>query len=1030
MHFADGREPRPEYKKIMKLSEFSVKNYQFTIVIFIMLMALGISSLLNMPRGEDPPFQAPNFFITIVYPGASPNDMESLVANKIEERVNTLPDIKKLKTTIIDGLSFTQVEFKYGVDIDAKFNDVVREINALRNDLPDDLALLEIRKAESSDVITYQYALVSETADLKSLYAEAKRLKKALEAIKDLKEVKVHGYPGGQVSVELDLAKMAQLKIPLNRVLGIIQGESANIPGGSVDVGTQKFNIKTSGDFDSAAEIANLIINSDGERIVRLSDVASVFESLQEQNYTTRYNGTRALFVTVSEKEATNIIKNRADVLPVVNQFKEDLPPSIRLSLGFDQSRDVEKRLAGFTRDFAIAIALVALTLLPLGFRAAVVVMISIPLSIAMGLAMIDMLGFTINQLSIVGLVVALGLLVDDSIVVVENIERFLRDGYSKKEAAIEATKQISLAVLGCTAALIFAFLPLIFLPEGSGDFIRSLPMAVVATVLASLFVSLTIIPFLSSMILKPHHNPEGNAALRGLKKIIGGSYSQLLNKSLAHPWRTLGVAGALFAGSIALVPVVGFSVFPKSEKPMFLINVETPIGTNLAKTDSVAFFVETEVKKEPEIAHFFTNVGKGNPRMYYNSFVKNLQSNYVQIFVRMNDVSLPELEQTVDRLRGKFNGYPDAKIEVKLFEQGPPIDAPIALRLYGEDLDSLRFYSEKVEQILRETEGTIYVDNPQANRVTDFKLNINKDKAGLLGVQTLDIDRSVRMAIAGLPVATFKDGLDEENDVLVTLPKKDGSQTRPTLDILNNVYVPSATGELIPLNSLVDIAFESTVPSIFHYSKNRYAGITAFVKPGYNTIELTNQILKKLESLKLPKGYSIEAAGELESSKESFGGMGAIVLITVFGILAILLLEFGTFKSTLIVLSVIPLGIIGAVAVLLLTGNTFSFVATVGLIALIGIEIKNSILLVDFTNYLREQGRALDEAIQEAGEVRFVPIVLTTMTAIGGLIPLVLEDAPLYTPLAWVLIGGLVSSTILTRVVTPVLYKLLAPKI
>ena len=1010
----------------MKLISFSVKNYQFTLVFFLLLLGLGITALFTMPRGEDPPFNAPNFFIISVYPGTSPNDMEKLVADPIEEKLNELNDIKRIRSTIDDGLLVTQVEFTWGSDIESKYNEVVREINGIRSDLPADLLSLDIQKVSSSDVSTYQLAFVSSDAPYELLESKAESLKKQLEKIKTVKKVKVHGLPEQYVSISIDLAKMAQLKIPLNRVMAAIQSEAANIPGGSVDAGGKKFNIKTSGDYLSLEEIRNTIISSNGNQAVKLKDISDVSIKESEHNYKTRFNGKRAIFLSLTEKERTNIVENYELIAPVIAQFTKNLESNIELSPGFVQAQDVSKRLTGFSRDFTIAILLVLITLLPLGGRASLVVMISIPLSIAIGLMLLNMLGYTINQLSIVGLVIALGLLVDDSIVVVENIERFLRKGMSGKEAAIKATGQIALAVVGCTATLVVAFLPIIFLPEGSGDFIRSLPMAVITTVLASLLVSLTIVPFISSRILKPHKNPEGNIFLRGLQRLINGSYRKLLHYTLAHPVITIVGALALFFGSIMLMPLVGFSLFPKSEKPMFLVNVETPLGTSLNATDSIAIQVEKVLNNIEGVEAVFANIGKGNPRVYYNIAVKNESANFAQFFVRLKDMELPEIEKRVENLRNEFKDVAGAKIEVKQFEQGPPIEAPIAIRVFGENLDSLRSVSKQVASLLKETEGTIYVNDPLETYKTDLRVKINRDKAAFYGINTAEIDKTIRLGIAGLNIASYRD--DNGDDIHIRVDMR--INNHQTLEAFEKIYVSSAMGKLIPLNQIAELSFETSVPTISHYDKNRYVTITSYVQNGYNTMSVTNDLLQKLNELILPESFSYEAAGEVESSKESFGGLGTILLITVFGFLGILLLEFGTFKSTFIVLSVIPLGVIGAIGILFLTGNTLSFVAVVGMIALAGIEVKNSILLVDYTNLLREGGMDLDNAIQEAGETRFLPIILTTMTAIGGMIPLVLENSPLYSPLAWVLIGGLISSTLLTRLVTPVVYKLLAPKI
>ena len=1010
----------------MKITDFSVKNYQFTLIVFVMLVAIGVNSLLHMPRGEDPDFQAPSFFAVIIYPGTSPKDMEQLVVDPIEKKFNELDDVKRIVTKIDDGLATVRVEFKYGTDPDKKYQDVVREIDALKTKLPQDILSLTIMKFSPSDVNIAQIALMSETLPYKDLEEWSKKLKERLEKVKTLKNVDNWAFPQQQVRVSLNLEKMAQFKIGLNRVIGALQSENINIPGGSIDMGTKRFNVKTSGDYKNIDEIKNTIVSSMGGKFLYVKDIAEVNFNYEEENYIARLNGKRGVFVTASRKMGTNIFDVEKDIQPILNDFKNELPKSIQFEQSFNNAESVRKRLTAFGADFAIAIFLVLLTLLPLGFRASVVVMISIPLSLAIGLSLLDLFGFTINQLSIVGFVVALGLLVDDSIVVVENIERYLRNGYTKREAAMAATKQIGLAVLGCTATLIFAFLPLLFLPEGAGDFIRSLPAAVVATVLASLFVSLTIVPFLASRILSNHESPDGNFFLRGLKKLISGSYRKLLSSAIARPYTTLIIALAIFTAAIAMIPVIGFSLFPSSEKPMFIINIETPLGSSLATTDSVSKYVEQEIKLIPDLKNYATNVGHGNPRIYYNLIPQNTRSDYAQLFVQLKNTEPKEKKKLIDALREKFKTYPNARIEVKDFEQGPPVEAPIAIRLFSENLDTLRSLSFRVEDLLKKKEGTIYVTNDLTTLETDIKIKVNKEKAGLIGVSVADIDRTVRMAVTGLNIGTFKKENGDELNLNVTLPR----DKMQSVEVFNKVYITSYTGASIPLRQIADVEFQTSPTTIKHYDKDRYTVITAFVKNGYNTAKLTEGILKEMSGMKFPKGASYYAAGDVEASKESFGGLGTIILITIFGIMGILILEFKTFKGTLIVLSVVPLGIIGAVLMLWATGNTLSFVAVVGLIALVGIEVKNSILLVDYTDQLRRDGMSLDMAIQEAGETRFIPIILTTLTAIGGLIPLVMERNPLYSPLALVIIGGLISSTLLTRVVTPVLYKLLAPSV
>ncbi|MBX7125023.1 MAG: efflux RND transporter permease subunit [Cyclobacteriaceae bacterium] len=1011
----------------MRIAEFSVKNYQFTLIIFVLLLALGLNSLVNMPRGEDPEMEQPSFSIAVVYPGTSPADMEKLVLDPIEKRLNELDDMKHIISDINDGLAVIRVDYLHGENPDEKYQEIVREVNALRSELPQDIYEIKILRFSSTDVSIFQLALVSETAPYRELEKYVEQLEESLEKVKGLKRIQTHGFPEQQLQVSLNLEKMAQVHLPVNAVIGALQSENVNIPGGALQSGSRRFNVKTSGAYKSVEEIRNTIVGSAGGRILYVRDVADVQLGYEDEKHLTRLNGYRAVLLTASQKDGQNIFKVSDQVDPVLSKFEASLPAHIKLVKSFDQSKSVGTRLSRFSKDFLIAILLVSITLLPLGTRAAMVVMISIPLSIFSGLFLLDITGFSINQLSIVGLIVALGILVDDSIVVIENIERYLRAGKNKRDAAIEATKQIGLAVVGCTATLILAFLPLVFLPESAGDFIRSLPMAVIFTVLSSLFVSLTIVPFLSSRLLKEHVSSEGNIFLRALKKGISGTYSKLLHVALDRPVVTLLVAGALFVGSLALFPVVGFSLFPKSEKPQFLINIETPNGTSLYETDRIARYVEDELKKEQDIRYFTTNVGKGNPRVYYNVISRGESTNFAQFYIQLKELTPKQKTKMIDRLREKFYYYPNARIEVKDFEQGLPLEAPVAIRIIGDNLDTLRSLTLKVEEKLKQTPGTIYVNNPLANRQTDLHVNINKDKAGLMGVAVADIDRMIRLGIAGLNVARYTPAEGEDDiNINVSLPR--GKYQTP--EVFEKLYVNSMAGQAIPLRQLAAVEFETSPNLIRHYDKDRYATVSSFVRSGYLYEDVNNAIIRQLDAFEFPKGYRYVAAGELENKQESFGGIETIILITVFGFIAVLVLEFGTFKSTLIVLSVIPLGVIGAVVMLFLTGNPMSFVATIGLIALVGIEVKNSILLVDFTNQLRERGVPLQEAIEKAGEIRFVPIVLTSLTAIGGLIPLAIENNPLYSPLALVLIGGLITSTLLSRLVTPVMYKLLPPRV
>ena len=1010
----------------MNLAEFPVRNRQFMIVAFLALLATGITSLRTIPRAEDPTFPFPTYSVIAVYPGASPTDLEQLVVDPVEDRLRELDGLKSLRTSIEDGLAVFRAEFDPDLDPDEKYNEVMREVNALRTTLPADLARLETRRFNAARVNIVQLALVSATASYESLERQADDLEDRLGRVPGVGDSRTWAYPAREVRVSIDLGRLAELQLPLSRVLQALQGESANLPGGRVDAGNRSYNVKTSGSYSSIDEVRATVVGGAGGATVRLGDVARVDWDYAAATHIGRYNGERAVFVTANMKEHRNIMQVRDAIWSELDAFQRTLPTAIRLERGFDQSRNVASRLQRLAEDFGLAIVLVLVTLLPLGLRAAGVVMVAIPLSLAIGVTLLGAAGHSLNQLSIVGFVIALGLLVDDSIVVVENITRHLRQGMHRVQAAIQGTRQITTAVLGTTATLVFAFLPLLMLPGGPGKFIRGMPLAVVFTICASLVVSLTVMPFLASLFLAEEKHEGGNVFLRGLNRVIDLTYARWMHRALALPRATLVAAAALFLGSLALVPVVGFSLFPKAGTPQFLVSIDAPDGWSIAETDSAARTVEAALRGRPEVRGVFTNVGRGNPDIYYNVIPGSERPNVAELFVILDHYDPRRTPAMLDTLRRRFDRYPNARIQVREFENGPPIEAPIELRLTGENLDTLRALAARLETVLAGTPGARDVVNPLAVSRTDLRLDIDRAKAGLLGVPTVEIDRTVRLGVAGLVAGKLRDARGDEHDITVQLPRGE----RQTLDALDHIHVASVSGSQVPLRQVAGVRFESSPPVIQHVDGQRAVTLLAGVRTGYNTDRVTRDVLARVARLTLPTGYQVMPAGELASRQESFGGMGTAILVATFGILAILVLEFRTFRGMLIVASVIPLGIVGGVLALLVSGYTLSFAATVGFVALIGIEIKNSILLVDFTNQLREQGVGLDEAIERAGKVRFVPVVLTTATAIGGLLPLALQGSSLYSPLALVIIGGLLSSTLLSRLVTPVMYKLLPPAI
>ncbi len=1006
----------------MTITALAVRNWQATLIIVLLTAALGISAFFAIPRSVDPVVSFPAAITTIVLPGADATEIEETVSKPLEDVLQGLDRVRDIRSVSSDGVAVVSVEFEFGTDVERNLDQVVREVNTIRDRLPQGIQRIAFRRPRPSEAAVLQLALVSQDAGSRRMAKYAEDLREKLNVVPGVRQTVISGAPRPEVRVALDTGRLAEAGIAASAVTNVIAAGGQELPAGSVNAEGRRLNIDAGGAYRNVESVRAVPVRAQGGRLVTVGDVAQVDWADAEQVHITRYNGQRALFVTVNQKDNVDAGTLKRALFAEVERFRPVLPPDMTLEIGFDQSQDIARRLDELGRDFLIALALVLITVLPLGLRPALIVMISIPLSLAMGVFTLGALGFTLNQLSIAGFIISLGLLVDDSIVVTENIERHIRDGDPPVEAAITGTRQITTAVLGATGVLLFAFLPITMLPEGGGDFVRGLPLAVMVTVASSMIVSLTVIPFAASRLLKPHGG-EGNRFLRWLTRGIQRFYAPVLHRALDRPWAWLIGSLTICIGAFGLVPVIGFSLFPSADAPYILVRVETPQGSTIAQTDKAVSDVSAIIAAEGVIANRMDNAGRGNPQIYYNIFPREEASNYGDIFVTLKEWNVREGPALLARLRAKLSAFPDARVSVVNFENGPPIEAPIAVRISGHELPVLKRLAGEVEAMLARQTGLRDIVNPIAFDRVDLDLRIDEAKAALLGIAPGEARRAVRLAISGETASRLRDAEGDSWPVVVRLPM---GANQP-VSALSQVYVPTTAGGSVPLSQIASPTLKSEFPVIYRFKLERIITVTAYTQPGTLTAGATAAVQRDLAKIAIPAGYRFSFGGEAEAASRNFSGLGPAILLALFGIFGVLVLEFGRFRETIVVAGVIPLGTFGGFIALLLTGGTLSFIAIIGFIALIGIEIKNSILLVDFTTQLREQGMGLRDAIEKAGEIRFLPVLLTSVTAIGGLLPLAIGGSSLYAPLAWVIIGGLISSTFLSRVITPVMYLLAA---
>lgn len=1006
----------------MTLIAFAVRRWQLTLVVFLLLAALGVQAFLTIPRSADPHFPIPVVVTVISLPGADAQEIEETVAKPVEEAVQGIDRIKEIRSTSSNGVAIITTEFDYGANADQALDRVVRDVNAIRGQLPSGVVRIESRRVRTTEAAVVQLALVSETASWRRLEKYAQDVRDRINVVPGVRSSTIYGLARPELRVAIDSGRLSEAGIPATLVANAVASGGATIAPGSVNAGDRRFNVDAGGAYRSIPAIEGTIIKAEPGRFITIGDVATVGWGEAEQLHITRYNGRRAVFIAVKQKDGVSGPVLRERLGAEIGKLTRALPADMKLETGFDQTVDIKRRLNQLASDFAIALALVLITLIPLGWRASLVVMVSIPLSLAMGVFALAQLGYSLNQISISGFIISLGLLVDDSIVVTENIERHLRGGADSIQAAIAGTGEIALAVLGSTGVLLFAFLPLAFLPEGSGDFVRGLPVAVLVTVASSLIVSMTIIPFVASRWLRNSHGPEGNRVLQAINRGIQRFYQPILHWGLDHP--RLTVVGSLGVCVLALgaLPLIGSSLFPASDSPYFMVRVETPEGSGIAATDRAVREVSQIVSTFPGVTGRMDNAGRGNPQIFYNNIAREEDMRYGEVFVTIDHWSPRQSPAQLERVRRRLAHYPDAKVTVVQFENGPPVEAPVAIRLLGTDIAALRTGARQVAGIMRQTRGLRDIDNPLAIDRVDLDIGFDSASANLLGVTAADVRRSVRLALAGEQASTYRDDEGDSYPVVVRLPMADNQP----VSALQSIYVSTQTGGAVPLGEVARPSLKSGPSLINRYQLERTVTVKAYNENGILASKLNAQVIAALDRITLPPGISWEVGGAAEVASRNTAGLGGVILVALFGIFAVLVAEFGRFREVSVVAGVIPLGLFGGIVALVLTGNSVSFLAIIGFVALVGIEIKNSILLVDFTTRLRQDGLDLVEAIERAGEIRFLPVLLTSVTAIGGLLPLALSGSPLYAPLAWVIIGGLVSSTLLSRVVTPVMYFLI----
>ncbi|NQZ87229.1 MAG: efflux RND transporter permease subunit [Colwellia sp.] len=1006
----------------MLLPKLAIKNAQFTLTIVVLLVLVGIVSYFEMPRSEDPQFDMPITLIEVIYPGASPTDIETLVVNPLEAEFSDIENIKKIESQVKNGGARIEITFLYGVDSEASYNKVKQAVSSVKPTLPEGVQDLLVLKATPTSVAIMQLALWSEPIDYKLMEFHAKQLEKRLEAINDVRKANVWGYPQQIVAVDVNLALLKHYGLSVTDINTILQRRAINITPGFVNATSRRFNVKASGNYVKLKTLGETVIRSDDSFILRLKDVATIEFSGLEPNYLAYYDDNPVIFLTIEQRPHTNIFDLTESIENEIASFNKSLPDNVKVDVLFKQSDSVESRVNGFFDNLWQGLLLVGImSLIFLGFRESLVVILVIPLSFLVAIGWLDFIGFGLQQMSIVGLIIALGLLVDNAIVVTESIHREKKKVPSLTDAAASGTSKVGWAITSGTVTTMLAFLPMLLLASSTGDFVRSMPVTVVLVLLSSLLIALTLTPLLASRFFAKE-TEKNTSKIKTLQHYVNifaeQSYAKWLGRFMNSRWIVIIIAVICLAGMLSLFGKVGVSLFPKAEKPMLLLDVVTPPNSSLAYTDQVMQKMTKVIEKYDLVDKVALNIGSANPRIYYNKIPKRGVATYGQVVVVLKEYEEEKVSNLVVQLREEFNQWKKAKITVSEFTQGPVTDLPISVRLMGESLSDLERVANDLANMMARTEGIINIDNPIGIANTELLLDINYEKAGLTNIDINTIDITLQTILSGTSVGLFNDENGENYPIIVR-------RKNPDIDGLANINVTNRLGEAIPLNQFITTKLQKGQTQFYHYQKLRMAKVSADVDKKHTVSERTAKVIDYLNNYDMPNGVNYNLGGEEESRQENFSGLTQIMLVTAIGIFAVLVLQFKSFLQPLVIFTSIPFAIAGSVIGLYLTGQSFSMMAFIGLISLFGIVVNNAIILIDTANRNLKESSDLKQAIIDASASRFTPILLTTLTTIGGLLPLTIFGGALWQPLGIVIISGLCVSAIASFLLVPVLTEI-----
>jgi len=1021
----------------MLLSNAAIKNRTTVGVLVVLIVFAGTVSYVTLPREAAPDVPIPLIMVSTVYEGVSPEDMESSVTMKIEEELTGLKGVKEIRSTSREGTSLIVIEFHPDVVVEDALQYVRDKVDQAKRELPteaEDPSLSEVNIAEFPVIMVNVSGPISPVR----LKAIAERLEDEFEQITGVLGSEVLGALEREIRLEFDPKRLAIYKIAIGELTGLIPGEHVNVSAGGLETPRVKFNVRVPAEFDEPVDMGSLILTMRDGKPIYLKDVATVRDTYKDRDTYSRLDGKDSITVTVKKRIGANILEVSEKVKAILAEARKHVPKGVTLDVTMDQSTDVKRMVVDLENNILSGLVLVvAVLMLALGFRTSLIVALAIPMSMLISFAILQAMGVTLNMMVLFSLILSLGMLVDNAIVIVENIFRYMEMGCGRIEAAKRGTAEVAWPVITSTGTTVAAFAPMLLWQGMVGEFMKFLPMTVIIVLSSSLFVALVISPVATTVLASARGRKKSNSQVNGLQR----AYRRLLGKALGTESSRLATL-LLSVLALAAVGVVyvkyqhGTQFLPDFDPKRAIVNIRSPQGTGVRYSDFLSAMVEQRIESQREaLEHVNSNVGSvGGVRGFGQGAGGPNIANITVTFRDYEDRPRPSTD-VVDDIRESLSDLPGAEVSVSEEEMGPPTGAAVTVRIAGEEFDELARISEQAKALIAPIPGVVNLRSDYEAARPEMALLPDRSRATLLKVNASLIGQFLKACVFGREVSKYRQ-FNDEYDITLRLSESD----RANVDNLYSLRVPNAEGDAIPLGSLGTFQYRGGYGDINRVDQKRVITLTADVK-GRLAPDVLEDVQAELAALapEMKDGYTISYAGEKEEQDKAAAFLKKAYVIAILAILMILVTQFNTLGVPLIVLLTVVLSLVGVGVGMLITASPFIIIMTgIGVVSLAGVVVNNAIVLLAYTRQLERQGKSLVEAAIEAGMTRLRPVLLTAITTILGLIPMATgkafdfhnfqfitksESSQWWAPMANTVIFGLGFATILTLVVVPTMY-------